>query len=256
MIRSPHRSTLFPYTTLFRSGAGRAFIEQPGVHGLTAKPNVVERERAEAELGDKNGAGVVETLDDGGVLRGDAIAERLRTVSGGDAGGVEKILAAPGDALERAAVFSSGDFGVGFFGLRKSKIAREGDDAAEFRIELLDAIEINVREALGREFALLDPARELGDRREGDIGVVRRERAGIGVGADEALALRGRMLAGEHGIVTRKGSERGCERDVARAGAAFEKSGHVDAPEGSGLGQRGGREVEAGRVFGVGGSWG
>src|ERR1051325_2279273 len=66
------------------AGAGRAFIEQPGVHGLTAKPNVVERERAEAELGDKYGTGAMEALDDGGILRGDAITERLGAVGCGD----------------------------------------------------------------------------------------------------------------------------------------------------------------------------
>ena len=46
------------------AGAGararRAFVEQPRVHRLAAEPDVVERERAEAELGDEHGAGVVE----------------------------------------------------------------------------------------------------------------------------------------------------------------------------------------------------
>src|SRR3712207_9009419 len=37
MIRRPPRSTLFPYTTLFRSAAGR----QPGVLRVAAEPRVV-----------------------------------------------------------------------------------------------------------------------------------------------------------------------------------------------------------------------
>ena len=60
--------------------------------------------------------------------------------------------------MKGAAVFASRDFFVGFFGLGEGKIAREGDDAAEPGVELLDAAEIDVREALGGEFALFDPA--------------------------------------------------------------------------------------------------
>src|SRR2546427_9641273 len=36
MIRRPPRSTLFPYTTLFRSGRGRLPGDQPGPQGLRA----------------------------------------------------------------------------------------------------------------------------------------------------------------------------------------------------------------------------
>jgi len=122
------------------AGAGSAFFEQPRVHRLPAEPNIVEGKRAETELGEQNGASVMETLDDGGILRRDAVAEGFCAVGGGDSGGVEKILAAPGDAVKRAAVFADGDFRVGFFGLSEREIAREGDDTAELRIELLDAI--------------------------------------------------------------------------------------------------------------------
>ncbi len=40
------------------AGAGGAFFEEPGIHGLAAEPDVVEGERAEAEFGDEDGAGV------------------------------------------------------------------------------------------------------------------------------------------------------------------------------------------------------
>jgi len=33
-----------------------AFLKEPGIHGLPAEPNVVERERAEAELRQEHGA--------------------------------------------------------------------------------------------------------------------------------------------------------------------------------------------------------
>src|SRR5216684_9048429 len=38
------------------AGTGSAFLKEPGVHGLSAEPNVVERERAEAELRQEHGA--------------------------------------------------------------------------------------------------------------------------------------------------------------------------------------------------------
>ena len=197
---------------------------------MSAEPNVVERESAEAELREENGAGGVEALDDGGVFLGNAIAERLRAIGGGNAGGVEKILAAPGNAVKRTAIFSGGDFCVGLFGLGEGEIAGEGDDAAELGIELLDAAQIDVREALGGEFALFDPARELGDWGEGDVGVVGGKRAGIGFGANELIALWAAGWPGRTELVARPGRESGFEGDGARAGAAFVNGGQVDAP--------------------------
>src|SRR5947207_4113769 len=187
------------------AGAGSAFLKQPRIHGLPTEPNVIQSKRTEAQLRDENGAGVVEALHDGGVFCRNSISKGFGAVGGGDSGSVEKILATPGNTVERPPVFARGDFGVGFFRLRESEIAREGDDAAEFRIELLNSIEVDVREALGSELALLDPAREPGDGSVGDVGIVGRERARIGVCADEAVAPRGGMLSGEHGVVAREG---------------------------------------------------
>jgi hypothetical protein len=72
---------------------------------LSAEPNVVEGERAEAELGDKDSAGFVKAMDNGGVLRGDAVAKWFGAVSGWNSRGVEKIFAAPGDAVKRSGIF-------------------------------------------------------------------------------------------------------------------------------------------------------
>ena len=101
--------------------SGGALFEQPGIHGLATEPDVVEGERAEAELGEQDGAGGVQALDDGGVFCGNAIAKRLGAIGGGDSGGVEKIFSAPGNSVQRAAIFSCGDFGVGLFGLWKGE---------------------------------------------------------------------------------------------------------------------------------------
>src|SRR6266850_8538771 len=75
-----------------------SFFQEPRVHRLSAKPNIVEGKRAKAELGEEHSARGVKALDDGGVIFRNAIAERLGAIGGGDSGGVQKILAAPRNA--------------------------------------------------------------------------------------------------------------------------------------------------------------
>ena len=100
--------------------SGRPFFQQPRIHGLAAEPNIVERQRAEAQLGDQYGARVVQALHHRGILRGHAVAIRLGAVGGGNAGGVEKILRAPRNAMQRAAIVPGGDLAVGLLGLRQA----------------------------------------------------------------------------------------------------------------------------------------
>src|ERR1039457_2353152 len=83
-----------------------ALFQQPWVHGLAAEPDVVERQRTHAQLGDQNGARLVEEMDYCGVLRGHAAAERLGPISGRDAGGIHQIFGAQRDAMQRAAIFA------------------------------------------------------------------------------------------------------------------------------------------------------
>ena len=63
-------------------------------------------------------------LHDDGVLRWDAIAERLGAVGGGDAGGIEQIFCAPGNAVQRSAILSGGNFLVGVLRLASSARSR------------------------------------------------------------------------------------------------------------------------------------
>ena len=60
---------------------------------------------------------------DGGVCGRDAVPERLRAVRRRDAGGVEQILDAVRDAVQRAAILARGDFRVGLFRLRERRVA-------------------------------------------------------------------------------------------------------------------------------------
>ena len=122
-----------------RTGArsGRAFFQEPRIHGLAAEPNVVERQRAEAQLGNQHGSRVVQALHNYGILRGHAVAIWLGAVGGGNAGGVQQILGAPRYAMQWAAIVSGGNLAVGLLGLRQRQIAGERDDAAQLGIEAL-----------------------------------------------------------------------------------------------------------------------
>src|SRR6266436_7663849 len=51
MIRRPPRSTLFPYTTLFRSARGRQRVAHPAVGGLARERAAVDRTARDARLG-------------------------------------------------------------------------------------------------------------------------------------------------------------------------------------------------------------
>ncbi len=128
-------------------GTGRAFFEQPGIHGLTAEPDVIEGERAEREFGDENRARGMQALRDGGVFGGNAIAERFGPIGGANASGVEQVFCTPWDAVERTTVVSGGNLLVGLAGLREREFAGESDDAVELGIEALQAVEINIGEA-------------------------------------------------------------------------------------------------------------
>src|SRR3989304_6244558 len=47
MIRRPPRSTLFPYTTLFRSGGARGTLRESGVCGVVYRPQRVRQEHGD-----------------------------------------------------------------------------------------------------------------------------------------------------------------------------------------------------------------
>src|SRR6266704_1705071 len=159
-----------------------------------------------------------------------AVAEWLGAIVCRNSGSVEEILAAPGNAVKRPAVLAGGDFFVGPLRLREGEIARESDDAAQLRIELLDAAQVDLREALGGEFALLDPARELCYGGEGDVRIVGRYRAGVDLAANKLIALGTGWLARENGMVAREVCERRFESDGAGTRAALVKGGQVHAP--------------------------
>ena len=138
----------------------------------------------------------MEALHDGGIVLGNAVAKRLGAIGGRNSGGVQKILATPRNAVKRSTVLARGDFFVDLLRFGERLIVPERDDRAKLGIKLLDAAQVDFGEALGGEFALLDPERQLCDGGEGDVRIVGRQRAGVGLAADKSITLGAGGLAG------------------------------------------------------------
>src|ERR1700676_1108623 len=103
----------------------------------------------------------METPHDRGVFHGDTVSKRLGAVRRGNSSGIQKVLAAPWDAMQRPAVPARGNFLIGFFGLLKRQLARQRDHTAQPGIKLLESPEIKMCEPLRGDFSLLDPAGKL-----------------------------------------------------------------------------------------------
>ena len=121
----------------------RALLEYPRVHRLTAEPDVVERQRAERELGDEHRTGVIQSLHDCRVRGRHPIAERFGAVHRQDVFRVEQIFHAVRHAVERAAVLALRDFSVGLLRTCERVVLGDGDDRTDLRVEPRDSLEIN-----------------------------------------------------------------------------------------------------------------
>ena len=248
--------------------AGRALFEQPRIHRLAAEPDVVQCERAEAELRDQHRAGVVETPHDRRIILRHAIAKRLGAPRRRDAGGVEQILHAVRNAVQWAAILACRDLGVGLLRLREREVLRQRDDAAQLAVVLRDAVEIDVGEPRRRELLLLDPSREMRDRCERDVGVVRRQRPGVVRAAHETIVRRtGARVPGSTGfqivagctvspIATLRGPDASLEQRRHRRSPRFRRhlalrGGHRHLRELLGFGERLRRDCRADPFAGV-----
>ncbi len=197
---------------------------------LPAEPDVVERQRAQTQLGDQHRARLVQAMHHRRVARRHAMPERLGAVGRRNASRVEQILHAERNAVQRPAIPSRGDFGVGLPGARERDVRRLRDDAAEPGVESIDPIEIDAGEAFGGQRLLLDPARELGHGCVRDVGVGRRQRHRPGCAPHEVVACRAGALAGEHGAPTRRRGDLRLERNFSRSDAALDERRHRPLP--------------------------
>ena len=99
----------------------------------------------------------------GGVFGGNALAEDFRPAGGADARGVDQVLGAVGNAVQRAAVVPGGNLLFGAAGFTQSEIGADGNERMQFRIERLDAFQGGPGEFDGRDLPPLDQRRDFGD---------------------------------------------------------------------------------------------
>ena len=116
---------------------------------MSAEPDVVERERTERQFRNQHRARIVQPAHDCRVGLRHAVAEGFSSVSGGNILGVEEILYAIGDAMQRTAVLTGGDLGIGNPGARDRMVFGYCDDRANLSVKPADTIEIDVRESFG-----------------------------------------------------------------------------------------------------------
>ena len=163
-------------------------------------------------------------------FRGNAVAIGLCAIGGGNARGVEQVLSAPWNAVQRAAIVACCDFRVGLACLLKRVVARQGDDAAELRIESFEAVQVNLGQPFGGELAALDPARKLRDGCKGDVAFVRGQ-GEMRVQRCEAIRLESAWSAmpGKRDSMGGR-RQRGFKRELARSSAAFVDGRHLHAP--------------------------
>src|SRR2546429_528971 len=105
--------------------------------------------------------------------------------------------------MQRPAVLSCRDFCVGPFRLRQRQLSRQRDHAPQLRVELLDALQINLSQPLRGQLTLLDPPRKLRHRRKCDIHIIRRKWTWISLPPHKLLACWTHVLSRQRGLVPR-----------------------------------------------------
>ena len=101
----------------------------------------------------------MQSLHHHGVFCWHAIAKRLGAIRSRNACRIEQVFSSPGNAVQWPTIVSGGNFRVGLFGLLQSQIARQCNDAVQLGVEPLQSVDIDIRQPLRSELAMLDPLR-------------------------------------------------------------------------------------------------
>ena len=151
--------------------------------------------------------------------------------------------------MQRSAISSGGNLRVSLLGLLHREIGGQRDHAAQLGIVLAQALQINSGQPLGGDLALLNPAGELHDRGEGDVFVIRGQRAGIGLADDEATLRRAGLGAGDQRVPQRGRRERVVQFGLVRPDAHLVERRHRHAPVAGALRQLLLRVLRPARAF-------
>ena len=142
----------------------------PGISGRA--PMMIDAvaggEFAHVELAEQDCAGVFEVGDYGCVVIGYVGGEDLGAAGGEDARGVELVLDGDGDAVERAAMFASGDFFLCLLRGGEGVVAADGDVAVELAVDAVDSFQVGFDGFNGGDFLSLNQSAEGRGGQEGD----------------------------------------------------------------------------------------
>ena len=205
-----------------RARSARSFVGIPGVARLSPEPDFAVGEGAEGRLAEEDCPRPAQEFDDPRVAVRGAIAVGRGSPGGQDARRVEEILEPVGNSVEGPEPGPGPQEGVRGVRLGAGELRGDGDEALEPPGVRLDAREVDLGEAPAREIAALDPPRERGNGRVGDVlvGVGQPPRVGGGP-ADRRLRGR-RPETGQTGIETRRG------RDAVLEGERPAGAGRLD----------------------------
>jgi hypothetical protein len=220
-----------------RSGTGgrsaRTLLEIPRVLGASLKPEVALGQCAHRKLGNQDRARLIEPLDHSGVAGRDAILEGLGAPGGRDALGVEEVLHAVRDAVERAAILPGADLLIGGGRLFERQALGEGHEAQQLGPVLLHAGQVHLCQVGGRHRARADQRCDARDRPEGQLLEIRRRlmRRAVGKGdrRGEALGTVDGCAIGQSGM---EGEGRfGAVGNIDLAESFVANEGGIDAPQ-------------------------
>ncbi len=133
--------------------------------------------------------------------------------------------------MQWTAILSRGDFLVRLFSLLERQVARDRDGAPQLRIEPLQPFQINARQPFRSKLTFFNPARELSDRRERNVGIGS-GKGTVNAAANEAILLPARFYSRQHRIPARRRSQGRFQREFSRASPPFVNAGQGFSPAG------------------------
>ena len=133
-----------------------------------------ECELVHLEFAHEDGAGLLETLGDRGVVVGHEVGEYFGADAGADAAGIVEVLESDRYAVQGAEVVSRPDGLFGGAGLGASAVGHDGDERVEGAVGLLDALEMRVAELDRGQLAGCDQFGGFGYGEPAEFGVTHR----------------------------------------------------------------------------------
>src|SRR5271166_2948681 len=132
--------------------------------------------------------------------------------------------------MQWSTILADRDFPVSVVGLGKRQFGCKRDNTTQLGIELLQTREIEPGESLRTELSLLDPTRELGYRREGNVFIILGQRPRICLGPYKLLARRTGLFTRQYRAPARPGRKRGLQCHFPRSNPSLVERSHGAAP--------------------------